>query len=63
MLSEAAKSGYYEAQFYLGKLYMEGEYVEQDLPYAKRMLSLAARQGDPDAEKLLEKLKGMMKKR
>ncbi|MGI6009737.1 MAG: hypothetical protein ACOX8X_06495, partial [Methanomethylophilus sp.] len=54
---------YYEAQFYLGKLYMDGEYVEQDLPYAKRMLSLAARQGDPDAEKLLEQLKTMMRKR
>jgi len=57
MLRKVADSGYPEAQFYLGKLYLEGEVVEQDIPYAKKMLTLAARQGDPDAERLLETLK------
>ena len=30
---------------------------EQDIPYAKKMLTLAARQGDLDAERLLESIK------
>ena len=57
ILRKVAESGYPEAQFYLGKLYYEGDVVEQDIPYAKKMLTLAARQGDLDAERLLESIK------
>ena len=42
--------------------YADGEYVKQDLAYAKKMLSLAARQGDPDAEVMLQQLKKMKRR-
>ena len=57
MLRKVAASGYPEAQFYLGKLYYEGEFVEQDVPYAKKMLTMAAKQGDPDAADMLAMIK------
>jgi ribosomal protein uS17 len=57
VVKKAAEGGYYEAQYYLGKLYAEGEYVKKDLAYAKKMLSLAAKQGDPDAAQMLDDIK------
>ena len=36
--------------------------MKQDLAYAKKMLSLAARQGDPDAEVMLQQLKKMKRR-
>ena len=38
-------------------MYYEGEYVKRNIPRAKRLLGLAARQGDPDAAALLEKIR------
>ncbi len=61
LLKKAADAGYYEAQFYLGKLYKEGEYVPKDLEYAKKMLLLAQKQGDPDAGALIDEIKEEMK--
>ena len=57
LLNEAADAGYFEAQYYLGKLYYEGEHVKRNIPRAKKFLGLAARQGDPDAAALLERIK------
>lgn len=57
LLNETADSGYFEAQYYLGKLYYEGEYVPRNIPRAKRYLAAAARQGDPDAAALLDRMK------
>jgi hypothetical protein len=57
LLNESAESGYFEGQYYLGKAYMDGKYVKRNIPRAKRYLSMAARQGDPDAKALLEKIK------
>ena len=57
MLKETADDGYFEAQYYLGKIYYDGEIVSRNIPKAKKLLTLAARQGDPDAKALLEKIK------
>jgi TPR repeat protein len=57
LLTKSADSGYYEAQYYLGKLFMEGKYVKKNIQRAKKYLSMAARQGDPDAKALLEKIR------
>ena len=56
-LNESADTGYYEAQYYLGKLYYEGKYVNKNVPRAKKFLNLAAKQGDRDALALLNKIK------
>jgi len=57
LLNESADSGYFEGQYYLGKLYLDGRYVKRNIPRAKRYLSLAAKQGDPDAKALLDRIK------
>ncbi len=57
LLQDTADAGYFEAQYYLGKLYYEGEVVKRNIPKAKRLLGMAARQGDPDAAALLERMK------
>ena len=62
LLEDSAKAGYYEAQFYLGKLYYEGKYVKQSDLRAKRYLTLAAKQGDPDAMALLNEMKTRKKR-
>ncbi|UAL08261.1 MAG: sel1 repeat family protein [Candidatus Methanogranum gryphiswaldense] len=58
MLHEAADDhGYYEAQYYLGKIYSEGKYVLKNIPLAKKYLAMAAKQGDADAVALIDKIK------
>ena len=57
LLQESADDGYYEAQFYLGKLYYEGKYVKKNDIRAKKYLNMAAKQGDPDAAALLNVMK------
>lgn len=49
--------GYPEAQYYLGKIYHEGVLVKRDDAYAKKMLTRAAKQGDPDAKAMLADMK------
>lgn len=58
MLREAAETHeYFEAQYYLGKMYLDGKYVTKNVPLAKKYLALAAKQGDPDAAALINKIK------
>ena len=57
MLTETADAGYYEAQYYLGKIYYDGTAIPRNIPRAKKYLGLAAKQGDPDAAALLEKIR------
>ncbi len=56
-LNEAADSGYFEAQYYLGKLYYEGEYVPCSISRARKFFNLASKQGDRDAIVLLNKIR------
>ena len=57
LIEEAAGKEHAEAQFYLGKLYYDGEYVDRNIPRAKKFLNMAAKQGDRDAMALLNKIK------
>lgn len=57
MVEFAVEKDYPEAQFYLGKLYYDGEYVDRNIPRAKKMLNMAAKKGDRDAMALLNKIK------
>jgi TPR repeat protein len=36
---------------------MDGKYVKTNISRAKKYLSMAAKQGDPDAQALLDKIK------
>lgn len=49
LLTEAAKTGS-RAQYVLGREYLTGEYIPQDLPMAEALLTASAGQGNPFAQ-------------
>ena len=55
-LRMAAERGYADAQTKLGICYLEGYCVEQDIAIAKEWFCKAAKQGDKEAQRELEKL-------
>jgi TPR repeat protein len=57
---KAADQGFPPAQFALGKMLMEGKYVEKDLIRAFQWLSLAIANGSKRAGKAMEELIGQM---
>lgn len=54
---KAAEQGVSRAQFYLGTMYEIGRGVAKDVNTAIRCYGAAARQGDEDAKKALERLR------
>ena len=52
----AAQLGHAESQFNLGAMYVNGEFVDQDLPTAWAWLTLASRQGLESADAVLAQL-------
>ena len=55
-LSQAARAGVPEAQAELGQLYAEGKYAVSDIQTAKKWFSLAAEQGNAEAQRWLESI-------
>lgn len=63
-LRKAAENGDARAQTTLGRLYLSGyDTVGQDIAEADRWLGAAARQGDPEARKLLAEVQELKEKR
>lgn len=52
---QAAEAGNQNAQYQLGKLYLQGEIVPRDIPQAAKYLTAAAEQGNPYAQYALGK--------